>query len=637
MCGIATILRFRSSPVDASVLEAMTDAVRHRGPDGMGTTYLALRDGSLADCGSGSTGNWQVGLGHRRLSIIDLSQAGKQPMCYRDRLWLTYNGEIYNYVELRDELERLGQPFQSHSDTEVILAAYDAWGTGCFARMRGMWGLVLIDGRKQIAVCSRDRLGIKPLYLARSDGLLAVGSEIKQFFAVPQLTIEPDRDAVAGYLATGYEQQARTFFKGVTPLPPGTWMAVDLTTGRGSDPQSYWFPERIDVSVYDADEAGGLLRTKLEESVRIHLRSDVPVGCALSGGLDSSSISACVGRLASATAQQFETFSVTFPGSPIDERRFAAEVAQLAQASPHYITPTPQDFLSDLDRWLWIHDEPVGSLAQYAAYGLARLTRDTNVPVTLNGQGGDEVLGGYWQSYFVYLRGLMRRGQAFRVARHLAGALLPGGNPELPRQIPFMIRRYRARSQASTRQDGSAEAKTSNTVAQIMSMSERERRVFDIRQMYLPRLLKWDDRNFMAFGVEGRYPFLDHELIELALSFSPEVLFHRGWTKEPLRRGMQGLLPASILRRRTKLGFETPQDAWLCGELRPTIERWLAASAPLWEFVDRGETRRVAEQTWAAAGRRDEPGQMLLRLYLADRWMRVFFNPTDATLQATRA
>jgi asparagine synthase (glutamine-hydrolysing) len=637
MCGIATILRFRGSPVDSSVLEAMTDAVRHRGPDGMGTTFLVRRDGTFAESDVGSSADWQVGLGHRRLSIIDLSEAGKQPMCYRNRLWITYNGEIYNYVELRDELERLGQTFHSHSDTEVILAAYDAWGTDCFARMRGMWGLVLIDGRRKVAICSRDRLGIKPLYLAQAEGLLVAASEIKQFFAVPQLSIKPDRHAIASYLATGYEQQSRTFFDGVTPLPPGTWMEVDLEGGRTSEPEPYWFPERIEVAIHDADEAARRLREKLEESVRIHLRSDVPVGCALSGGLDSSSISACVGRLTSGTAQKFETFSVTFPGSPIDERRFADEVARLAHASPHYITPTPQDFLNDLDRWLWIHDEPVGSLAQYAAYGLARLTRETKVPVTLNGQGGDEVLGGYWQSYFVYLRGLARNGHALRVGRHLAGAMLPGGNPELPRQIPFMLRRYRARSHASTRQNGATGSEGSNTVAQIMSMNERERRIFDIRQMYLPRLLKWDDRNFMAFGVEGRYPFLDHELIELALSFSPEVLFRRGWTKEPLRRGMEGLLPNSILRRRTKLGFETPQDSWLCGQLRPTVENWLADDAPLWDFIDRSEARRVAEETWSAAGRRDEPGQMLLRIYLVDRWMRVFFNPTDATLQAIRA
>jgi asparagine synthase (glutamine-hydrolysing) len=629
VCGIATLFRFRGATIDAGVIEAMTEAVRHRGPDGSGTTYLALRPGGIDDRGASPQAEWQVALGHRRLSILDLSEAGKQPMSYRGRHWLTFNGEIYNYVELREELERLGHQFRSHTDTEVILAAYDQWGADCFARFRGMWGLVLVDGQRQIAVLSRDRLGIKPLYLARADGVLAVASEIKQFFSVPALQIHPDKEVLADYLSTGYEQEGYTFFSGVTPAPPGTWLSVDLKTGDVSQPQGYWFPERVEVSVDDPDEAGRLLRDSLAESVRIHLRSDVPVGCALSGGLDSSSIAACVAQLTNGSAQRLETFSVVFPGCAIDEQVFAQQVGEFVHSSPHHITPTPQQFLEDLDRLLWIHDEPVGSLSQYAAYALARLTREAGVPVTLNGQGGDEVLGGYWQSYFMHLRGLARSGRLLRLGRHFAGAVLPGGNPELPRQVPLMLRRYRARQLATAPTNGGGSDRDGNAQAKLrrlMEMNEQQRRVFDIRQMYLPRLLKWDDRNFMAFSVEGRYPFLDHQLIELALSFAPGLLYCRGWTKEPLRRGLQGMLPQSILRRRTKFGFETPQDAWLCGDLRPTLESWLDSDAPLWGYVDRDQARQLAAEVWNLQGRRDEPGHALLRLYLADRWMRVFFN-----------
>ncbi len=360
------------------------------------------------------------------------------------------------------------------------------------------------------------------------------------------------------------------------------------------------------------------------------MRSDVPVGCTSSGGLDSSSIAACVGRLAGTSGQRFDTFSVAFPGSAIDEQEYAQQAVAIAQSSPHYITPTPARFLEDVDRLLWIHDEPVGSLAQYAAYDLARLTREWDVPVVLNGQGGDEVLGGYWQSYIMHLRGLWRGGRLWRLGRHLAGAALPGGNPELLRQVPLMLRRYRARRQGLAETNATSgnghNGKGQNVLSRLMEMSEQERRVYDIRQMYLPRLLKWDDRNFMAFSVEGRYPFLDHELIELALSFDPELLFRRGWTKEPLRHGFRGMLSQSLLRRRTKFGFETPQSSWLCGDLRPTIEHWLAGDAPLWKYVDRQRARRIAEEVWSAGGRRDEPAQELMRLYLADRWMRVFFN-----------
>jgi asparagine synthase (glutamine-hydrolysing) len=335
-----------------------------------------------------------------------------------------------------------------------------------------------------------------------------------------------------------------------------------------------------------------------------------------------------VAQLAEGSGQKLETFTVTFPGSATDEESYARRVVDFVGSSPHYITPTPQQFLDDLDRLLWIHDEPVGSLAQYAAYALARLTREAGVPVTLNGQGGDEVLGGYWQSYFMHLRHLMRSGRLLSLGRHVAGSLLPGGNSELPRQAPMMLRRYRSRQQASANanRDSSRGGNASSTLQRLMDSSEQQRRVFEIRQMYLPRLLKWDDRNFMAFAVEGRYPFLDHELIELALSFGPRALYARGWTKEPLRRGLRGVLPKSVLRRRTKFGFETPQDAWLRGALRPTLESWLKGDSPLWQYVEPGQARRLADAVWSGREGGEEQGQALMRLFLADRWLRVFFS-----------
>jgi asparagine synthase (glutamine-hydrolysing) len=196
----------------------------------------------------------------------------------------------------------------------------------------------------------------------------------------------------------------------------------------------------------------------------------------------------------------------------------------------------------------------------------------------------------------------------------------------------MMLRRYRSRREAASARDSRRGTSAVATLRRLMEMSEQERRVFEIRQMYLPRLLKWDDRNFMAFSVEGRYPFLDHEVIELALSFSPRVLYERGWTKVPLRRGLKGLLPESILRRRTKWGFETPQDAWLRGELRPALESWLAGDSPLWQFSDPIQARRLAADVWSGRAKGEEPGQALMRLYLADRWLRVFFHRAPQTV-----
>jgi asparagine synthase (glutamine-hydrolysing) len=629
MCGIAGLIRFSDREVKADVIEEMTAAVAHRGPDGSGVDYYRDSPDGIAVCDSGATTSWRVALGHRRLSIIDLSEAGRQPMSYRGRLWITFNGEIYNYVELRRELERLGHGFRSQTDTEVILAAYDEWGGGCFERLRGMWGLAILDGRRKRIVISRDRLGIKPLYVVKTSDLIAIASEIKQFAELPGFELTPNKAVVQGYLRTGYEQPGRTFFNSVMPLPEGTWQTIDLANGEFSEPVEYWHPERIEATIDDSAEAARQFREALLESVGIHLRSDVPVGCALSGGLDSSAIAGCVKRLANGSARPLETFSVVFPGFTLDERQFAEQVVARCQCSPHYTTPTPEQFLDDFSRFTWIHDEPVGSLAQYACYALARLMRSCDVPVTLNGQGGDEILAGYWQSYFMHLRGLFRSGRLMRLGWSFARSVLPGGNPELVRQVPVMFGRYRARRSAAAALENESTESTETSVAErlehVFSMTEQQRRVYEIRRMYLPRLLKWDDRNFMAFGVEGRYPFLDHRLIELALSFAPETLYSRGWIKEPLRRGLSGMLPDSILRRRTKSGFETPQVEWLSGPLRSLIEQCVASDGPVWEFADRQHVRAQCAAAWNGRARGDEAQQEVMRVVFLDRWLREFF------------
>ncbi len=625
MCGIAALFRLSRREISPEAIVRMTRAVAHRGPDGEGIAYFGPTEHGLAEIDPRGS-DWNVALGHRRLSILDLSDAGRQPMVYRDHLWLIYNGEVYNYVELRSELERAGHVFRSHTDSEVILAAYDQWGTACFERMRGMWGLVILDCRRQIAVLSRDRLGIKPLYVVESNGLIAVASELKQFLSVPGLTLQPDEKALRDYLQTGYESTGRTFFEHISPVPAGVWMSIDLANGKMSPPHEFWFPEQIEATIADSRLASEQLRDSLLESVRVHLRSDVPVGCALSGGVDSSSIAGCVGEITS-RQQRLETFSVLFPGSPTDESGYVGVMVENVNCRPHSITPTPEQFLADLDRFVWINDEPVGALAQYAGYALARLTRETQVPVTLNGQGGDEVLGGYWQSYFLHLRRLLRSGRWLRLAGHFAGSIFPWGNPQLPLQAPAMLRRYRSRrgkpSRASTTSENNDSAR--DKLARMMAMNDQQRRLFEIRELFLPRLLKWDDRNFMAFSVEGRYPLLDHKLIELSLTFRPEALYNSGWTKTPLRRAMEGLVPKSVLWRRTKFGFETPQNAWLRGPLRSRLEQWLADDPPVLQYVDREEARRVADDLWRRPGQADESGQAMYRLLFADRWLRVFF------------
>ena len=285
------------------------------------------------------------------------------------------------------------------------------------------------------------------------------------------------------------------------------------------------------------------------DAVRVHLRSDVPVGCSLSGGLDSSAVTACANRLREPKGDPLHTFSITYPGHKFDERAHVQNVLDAVPALPHFATPTPEEFLRDLDRFTWMHDEPVGHFSQYNGYVLARITRAAQVPVILNGQGGDEVLAGYWQSFFAYLNGLIPEGNLLRLAGHLLERRPTYGNGEMLRQIPVMLGRYRSRTGGMFDlglQKNNSETATefvSGRVQRILKMPDHTRRIFELRSLYLPRLLKWDDRSFMAFAVEGRYPFLDHELVEHTLSFSATSFILRGWTKEPLRRGLAGLLP----------------------------------------------------------------------------------------------
>lgn len=625
MCGIAAILKLVDVACPVGVLDRMRDEVAYRGPDDQGSA-LFRRCGSVWAEVPPSSSAWEVGLGHRRLSILDLSPAGHQPMVYRDQFWIVYNGEVYNFIELRAELERLGHLFHSSSDTEVILAAYAEWGPACFSRFRGMWALVILDCARNEVILCRDRLGIKPLYLWVGSGMIAVASEIKQFRHVPGFTARIDPVAAAEYLQTGYEDPGRSFLRDVHPLQAGSWLRIPLDTLKPSAAEGYWHPEQVQVLVTDPEEAGQLFADKARECVRIHLRSDVPVGCALSGGLDSSSIAVLVNALKDGQGDPLHTFTATFPGDAIDEREYADAVVAKIRASPHFVTPEPAVFLEELDRFLWIHDEPVGSISMYAGYCVARLTREAGVPVSLNGQGGDEIFSGYWQSYFLYLRELWKHKRLLTLASHFAGALIGNGNPALVGQIPVMVRRYRARSRPSlqVRLRNTVVGNTAGPLNEILALDGEARRVYEIRTMHLPRLLKWDDRNSMAFSVEGRYPFLDHELIELCLSFAPQTLNRKGWTKYPLRLGLEDELPPKILRRRSKFGFATPQDKWLCGALRPELESWLGSDRPVWDYVEREDVRRLAEQTWRLKGKRDEPGLALFRIFVFDRWLNIF-------------
>lgn len=618
MCGISALFSTEPTMDIYDVLCKSIDEISHRGPDGRGI-LLGLGSEPLPQ-GKVHLANW--GLGHVRLSILDLSSAGQQPMSdEKKRYWITYNGEIYNYLELRNDLEQLGYPFKSHSDTEVVLTAYAEWGTDCFAKFRGMWGMVIFDTLRKEAIVCRDRLGIKPLYFWPGSSMLAVVSEIKQLYQVPSFSPRMNHHSVAEYINTGYEDNLRCFFKDVHPVPPGTWLRIPLDSLKPSSPSEFWNPEVIQPTIFDSKNAAALFSEKLGETVKLHLRSDVPVGCALSGGLDSSAIAVLVNKFRDSNDGPFHTFTCTFPGKKIDESKYSQAITSRISATPHFVTPTEDGFLEDFDRFTWMHDEPVGSISVYASYCIARLTRQTGIKVTLNGQGGDEILSGYWQSYFMCLLHLAREGRFLQIIKHGAGSLMPWGNGKLIAQIPVMLKRflYKRNSSSLMNFKNIKSDESIGILNSVMALSPEEFRLSQIRSLFLPSLLKWDDRNSMAFSMEGRYPFLDHQLIELCLSFSESVLYSSGWTKWPLRVGFKDVMPQEILFRRSKFGFEVPQASWLAGQLKPLITSCLKNDGPLWDLIEKKDVRKLAEGRANA-----NEAQLLFRLLALDRWLKLF-------------
>jgi asparagine synthase (glutamine-hydrolysing) len=390
----------------------MSERLTHRGPDGEGART----------CGS-------TGLVHRRLAIIDLTDEGLQPMTNEDgTLWLVFNGEIYNYVELREELVRAGHRFHSRSDTEVILHAYEEWDTGCLGRFNGMWAFALWDDRRQRLFCARDRLGIKPFYYTQAGSSFLFASEIKALLAHPGAGARPDDGTLGTYLAWGVlDHSGRTMFDGIFQLEPAHAMIV--TPAGAEPPFRYW-----DVTVSPAvrsgtrdDEAASRLLAVLRDATRIHLRSDVAVGTCLSGGIDSSTLTVLINDLIrdeapAGVGTRQKTFSAVFTDKRFDESRYIDEIVAATGVDAHRVEPTPEKLWEDIDRLVWIQDEPFGSLSIYAQFCVMRLAQE-HVKVVLDGQGADELLAGYLAYQGSYISTLLRSFRWWTALREITGSL----------------------------------------------------------------------------------------------------------------------------------------------------------------------------------------------------------------------
>ncbi len=564
MCGLAGIVA--EDPPAPECLEAMTEALVHRGPDGAGHWY----EGPVA-------------LGHRRLAILDLSPRGAQPMHYRDRYVIAHNGEVYNYLEIRRDLEREGYRFESSTDTEVIVAAYDRWGVRCLDRFNGMWAFAIVDRRDRTAFIARDRLGVKPLYFAHCGRQFLFASETKALLKHPSMSRQPDVEYCRRYLVSGpREYGAGTAWQGIRRLENASYIHCswsDLAAGRFAT-RSYWSLQPTDADApFDERRAASLAGDYLDllrSAVELRLRSDVKIGSALSGGLDSSSIVYLVnqGLARAGVVDMQETFSCVYrsPGTEdCDESLHINAIAAALRVKSNQIEPQVADVPAAHREMIYYLDSPPES-SLMSSWHTFKLVGRTDVTVTLDGQGADEQLAGYPRyvvPYLAYSESALRDARAlFRLpgfvpfvgvglASRLTRALGVGG------VVPFALRRAKK---------------------QIFDGSPLNASLAHDTLQGLQNLIHYADRTSMAFSIESRMPFLDVRLVEFLAQIPASYKIHEGWTKYLARRALDGLLPKEIVWRRDKMGWPIPEAFWFRGTLRNWYRHEIESSSFLKEL-----------------------------------------------------
>jgi asparagine synthase (glutamine-hydrolysing) len=573
MCGLAGVVRFDGSQVDPQPLRRMSAVLAHRGPDGEGEWVEGA-----------------VGLAHRRLAIIDLA-TGQQPMA-SERAVVVFNGEIYNYIELRKELVARGRQFRTSSDTEVILQAYEEYGDDCVRRLNGMFAFVVYDRAARRVLAARDHFGIKPLYLHANAQRLLLASEIKSILAHGDVAPEPDLDGIRDYMTFQYVLGPGTLFRGITKLLPGQYAVADLATGSLRC-ERYWEPAfRVDTHHSEAYFVERL-EWLLGDAVRLQMRSDVPVGAYLSGGTDSSLVVALASRLGT---NVLETFTGRFDEGPeFDESHYARMVAERYGARMHLVTPTQDQFVDLMPTLAYHMDEPAAGPGLFPQYVVSRHAA-THVKVVLGGQGGDEIFGGYARYLVAYLEQALKGAinETTEEGEHIVSFKsilrnLPSLRQYQPMMQQFwqtglfddMDRRY---FRLIDRSAGAAGLLAPGFLrgAGPDHAFERFRAVFnhpDTLSYYnkmthydmvtnLPALLQVEDRVSMASSLESRVPLLDHRIADLVGSVPPRLKFRGGELKFLFKRVVGDLLPPPVLHRKDKMGFPVPMHLWARGRAR---------------------------------------------------------------------
>lgn len=555
MCGISGIINLKGKEVSPSDIQSMMSAMKHRGPDDEGVFV-----------------HQNLGLGFVRLSIIDLSPAGHQPMKSTDeRFTIVFNGEIFNYVELREELKLKGYVFKTDTDTEVLINSFKEWGEDCQHKFNGMWAFALFDKQENTLFISRDRYGIKPFYYFQNEDIFAFASEIPSLLKVLPEKPEANNQAIFDYLVFNRTDQSHeTFFKEIYKLQHGHSMSINLKDKIEISKPKQWYNLKTEIDKRKGNRLTlGEFKKLFSDAIKMRLRSDVPVGVCLSGGLDSSAIVSTLIKEFGKT--DLNTFSAVYEKGQFGDETAFIKLYECELKHMFYTTPTKDSLLQDIKKFVAIHAEPIPGTSPYAQYKVMELAQG-KVVVTLDGQGADEMLAGYHYFFGFYFKDLFRHFRLARLLKEMFKYLqihksLFGIKTFAYFLLPSTLRtKARVGEKAYLNKDFVNKYSKTNAIASnLYAANSLNEALINHFEYKLEHLLKWEDRNSMAFSLEARVPFLDHRLVEASLSADSRDIIVNGMTKAPLREAMKGILPDKIRLRTDKMGFGTPQDEWFRG------------------------------------------------------------------------
>ncbi len=574
MCGISGIINKSDRCVSPSEIKAITDPVIHRGPDNEG--YYFGRN---------------FAFGHRRLSIIDLSDSANQPMTWQGKYSITFNGEIYNYIEIREKLIQSGYHFSTGSDTEVILAAYDCHGYDCVTLFNGMWAFAIFDAEKDVIFCSRDRFGVKPFYYSENPGWFIFGSEIKQLLPI-QKKNSINFPVLIDYLVASLDDHTnQTFFQNIFKLEQSHNLIYDLKNHKFQKYRYYEIKIHEDLHLLSEKESVEHYLNLLSDSVKIRMRSDVKVGACLSGGLDSSGIVALSSSLyRTEDNTKFATVTARSTESKYDESKYASLVSSHCGSDWHVVTPDIGDFKEDISRIIKIQEEPFGSPSIYMQYKVFEKARMAGCTVMLDGQGGDETLLGYERYYPAYLLASGKMNflrNIFASWKNSRLSLFEVLSYHLYFTQP-KVRMHRLESKFGFINNHYIEMLNKKM---LIKSAEAYRNIMDLQKdeietVQLPHLLKYEDRNSMAHSIESRLPYIDFRLVEAAISINNKFKIKDGWSKYLLRRALEKKLPSSIVWRTDKIGFNAPEISWI-GSMNDQMKAQISKSEILCQICDK--------------------------------------------------